>query len=81
MERHRIFRDWLRREGEEGAARDRELYAEVKREAARVAAEKGEVVMEYNRRKEWVVREILGRAFEMEGVLGGEGGGGGDEGD
>jgi GrpB-like predicted nucleotidyltransferase (UPF0157 family) len=59
VERHRIFRDWLRNHED-----DRLLYANTKRECAAVSREKGEVVMEYNLRKENVIRQILARAFK-----------------
>ena len=59
VERHRIFRDWLC--DNEG---DRELYAKTKAECAAASREKGESGMEYNARKEAVIKEILGRAFK-----------------
>jgi GrpB-like predicted nucleotidyltransferase (UPF0157 family) len=59
VERHRIFRDWLRNHED-----DRELYASTKRECAAVSRAKGEVVMEYNLRKEDVIRQVLARAFK-----------------
>lgn len=62
--RHVIFTEWLRRN-----QADRELYAETKREAAELSFEKGETVMEYNKRKEEVIREILVRAFKDLGYL------------
>ncbi len=61
--KHRIFRDWLR-----GNPDDRELYARTKREAAAAANAAGEHVMEYNARKERVVREIYDRAFLATGL-------------
>ena len=64
VERHRIFRDWLRANGE-----DRELYARVKKECAALSREKGEVLTDYNLRKEGVIREILMRAFTELGYL------------
>ncbi|KAL9110471.1 MAG: hypothetical protein Q9227_005015 [Pyrenula ochraceoflavens] len=64
VERHRIFRDWLREHVD-----DRELYAGIKKECAALSREKGEVVMEYNLRKEWVIKEILLRAFRELGYL------------
>ncbi|RSL60630.1 hypothetical protein CEP54_006699 [Fusarium duplospermum] len=57
--RHKIFTDWLRRN-----EADRVLYERTKREAAAVSVEKGEDVMQYNKRKEDVIREILQRAFK-----------------
>jgi GrpB-like predicted nucleotidyltransferase (UPF0157 family) len=62
--KHRIFRDWLR-----GNAGDRELYAAAKRRAADEANAAGEHVMQYNARKEQVVREIYHRAFVATGLL------------
>ncbi|KAL2839961.1 GrpB protein-domain-containing protein [Aspergillus pseudoustus] len=64
--RHRLFRDWLRDPKNEA---DRELYAGVKRQAARASREAGETMMEYNDRKEPVIREILKRVFEAHGLL------------
>jgi GrpB-like predicted nucleotidyltransferase (UPF0157 family) len=62
--RHVIFKEWLlKAEGE------REVYARVKREAARDARREGEDVMGYNLRKEGVVREIYERAFRDLGYL------------
>ncbi|WP_203580009.1 GrpB family protein [Microbacterium hibisci] len=61
--RHRIFRDHLRRDRAE-----RELYAAIKREAAAVANAHGETVMQYNARKQAVIREIYGRAFAAAGL-------------
>lgn len=77
VERHVIFRNYLRSEGEEGR-RDREIYRRAKREAAEwVRGEQGEGegkrgVAEYNLRKEEVVRGILRRAFASVGLLDGE---------
>ncbi|KAL2866536.1 GrpB family protein [Aspergillus lucknowensis] len=64
--RHRLFRDWLRDPKNE---RDRELYADVKRQAAKASREAGETVMDYNDRKEPVIREILKRVYEAHGLL------------
>ncbi|KAA1418766.1 GrpB family protein [Nocardioides humilatus] len=64
--KHRIFRDWLR-----GNSADRELYAATKREAAAAATASGEDMMQYNARKEQVVREIYQRAFIAMGLLDG----------
>ncbi|KAJ0424405.1 GrpB protein-domain-containing protein [Aspergillus carlsbadensis] len=66
--RHRLFRDWLRDPKNEG---DKELYAEVKRQAAKASREADETVMEYNDRKEPVIREILKRVYKAHGLLGG----------
>lgn len=62
--RHRIFRDWLR-----GNPGDRDRYAGAKRRAAAEANAGGEHVMQYNARKEQVVREIYHRAFVATGLL------------
>ncbi|PHH87651.1 hypothetical protein CDD83_8585 [Cordyceps sp. RAO-2017] len=64
VERHRIFRDWLRREPAERA-----LYARAKREASEAAARADESVMDYNLRKERTIRDILHRAFRDLGYL------------
>ncbi|GAB7344984.1 hypothetical protein MBLNU457_3409t1 [Dothideomycetes sp. NU457] len=63
-ERHRIFRDWLREQKD-----DRDLYATIKRECALASLEKGENMMDYTRRKESVIREILNRAYIKLGYL------------
>jgi GrpB-like predicted nucleotidyltransferase (UPF0157 family) len=62
--KHRLFRDWLR-----GNPDERALYATAKREAASAANEAGEHAMQYNARKERVVREIYHRAFLASGLL------------
>jgi GrpB-like predicted nucleotidyltransferase (UPF0157 family) len=62
--RHRIFRDWLR-----GNPRERDRYAAAKRQAASEANEAGEHVMQYNARKQQVIREIYRRAFAAAGLL------------
>ncbi|RYY49336.1 MAG: GrpB family protein [Actinomycetales bacterium] len=62
-ERMLMFRDWLRNHPD-----DRELYAEAKRAAAAAAAEAGEHVMQYNARKQTVVREIYARIFAAAGL-------------
>jgi GrpB-like predicted nucleotidyltransferase (UPF0157 family) len=61
--RHRIFRDWLR-----GNPDDRDRYAAIKRQAAADATASGEHVMQYNARKEQVLREIYRRAFAAAGL-------------
>jgi len=61
--RHRIFSDWLRSHDD-----DRHEYARVKRQSARATREKNETVMEYNQRKEPIIREILHRAFQARGL-------------
>jgi GrpB-like predicted nucleotidyltransferase (UPF0157 family) len=63
--RHRIFRDWLR-----GNPAERDRYAATKRQAASEANAAGEHVMQYNARKEQVIREIYQRAFVAAGLLG-----------
>jgi GrpB-like predicted nucleotidyltransferase (UPF0157 family) len=62
--RHRIFRDWLR-----GNAGDRDSYADIKRQAASEANAQGEHVMQYNARKQQLIREIYMRAFAAAGLL------------
>jgi GrpB-like predicted nucleotidyltransferase (UPF0157 family) len=62
--RHLIFRDWLR----ENTA-DRELYAATKRQSAADSNAAGEHVMQYNARKQQVVRDIYRRAFIAAGLL------------
>lgn len=61
--RHRIFRDWLRSNPTE-----RDLYATSKREAAAAATVNGEHSMQYNARKQRMVREIYQRAFVAAGL-------------
>jgi GrpB-like predicted nucleotidyltransferase (UPF0157 family) len=62
--KHRIFRDWLR-----GNPGERDLYAAAKRKAAAEANAAGEHVMQYNARKQQVIREIYHRAFVAAGLL------------
>lgn len=62
--KHRIFRDWLR-----GNAAEREVYARAKREASSASTAAGEHGMQYNARKEQVVRAIYLRAFAAAGLL------------
>lgn len=57
--RHRLFRDWLRDHPE-----DREAYAGAKREAIPGA----EAVMDYNLRKQPVIRDIYAKAFKAAGL-------------
>ncbi|MFC9441988.1 MULTISPECIES: GrpB family protein [Brevibacterium] len=61
--RHRIFRDHLTRD-----AADRQLYAEAKRGAAAEANAAGETMMDYNARKQAVIRDIYARAFAAAGL-------------
>lgn len=63
-ERMVIFRDWLRSHDD-----DRDLYAAAKRAASADAAAAGEHVMQYNARKQAVVRQIYDRAFRAAGLL------------
>ncbi|RDI65528.1 GrpB family protein [Nocardia pseudobrasiliensis] len=58
--RHRMFRDWLREHPE-----DRALYERAKREAV----PGGGGVMDYNIRKQRVIREIYDRLFRAAGML------------
>jgi GrpB-like predicted nucleotidyltransferase (UPF0157 family) len=58
--RHRMFRDWLRTHPDDLA-----LYAEAKRDAI----PGGGTVMDYNRRKEAIIREIYDRLFRAAGLL------------
>jgi GrpB-like predicted nucleotidyltransferase (UPF0157 family) len=62
--KHRIFRDWLR-----GNPAERDRYAAAKRQAAAEANARGEHDMQYNARKEEVIREIYHRAFVAAGLL------------
>jgi GrpB-like predicted nucleotidyltransferase (UPF0157 family) len=62
--RHRIFRDWLR-----GNQDERDRYAAAKLDAAAESNAAGEHVMQYNARKEQVVREIYRRAFLAAGLV------------
>src|SRR6516164_1143115 len=62
--KHRIFRDWLR-----GNPGDRDFYAATKRQAAADANAAAEHVMQYNARKQQVIREIYYRAFTAAGLL------------
>jgi GrpB-like predicted nucleotidyltransferase (UPF0157 family) len=62
--KHRIFRDWLR-----GNPDERDRYAAVKCQAASEANAAGEDVMQYNARKQLVIREIDHRAFLAAGLL------------
>jgi GrpB-like predicted nucleotidyltransferase (UPF0157 family) len=62
--RHRIMRDWLR-----GNQDERDRYAAAKWQAASAANAAGEHVMQYNARKQKVVREIYHRAFVAAGLI------------
>ena len=61
--RHLIFRNWLR-----SNADDRALYTAVKRAAAS-SHQKLDLIMDYNARKQTVIREIYERAFHAAGLL------------
>jgi len=63
--RHVIFRDWLRAHEDERA-----LYRDAKRAAAAESNARGEHVMQYNARKQALIREIYGRAFRAAGLIG-----------
>jgi len=58
--RHRMFRDWLRLH-----PADRDRYAHAKREAAGGVMQ----VMDYNKRKEAVLRQIYQRMFRAAGFI------------
>jgi GrpB-like predicted nucleotidyltransferase (UPF0157 family) len=62
--KHKIFRDWLR-----GNRAEVDLYARVKREAAAASTAAGEHSMQYNARKQHVIREIYDRAFRATGLI------------
>jgi GrpB-like predicted nucleotidyltransferase (UPF0157 family) len=62
--KHRIFRDWLR-----GNPGERDRYVAAKRKAAAEANARGEHDMQYNARKQQVIREIYHRAFVAAGLL------------
>ncbi|UPK92146.1 hypothetical protein LCI18_003081 [Fusarium solani-melongenae] len=62
--RHRIMKEWLTTHEDE-----RELYARAKMEAMEKSNLLGETVMQYNFRKQQVIREILERAFRAQGFL------------
>lgn len=62
--RHLIFRDWLSEHPD-----DKDKYAMVKREVSIEAEARGETGNQYGRRKEWVILEIMDRAFKANGLL------------
>jgi GrpB-like predicted nucleotidyltransferase (UPF0157 family) len=62
--RHVLFRDWLRDHPD-----DRRRYADAKRVAAEATNADGETVIQYNLRKEPVVRDILDCIFRAHGML------------
>lgn len=58
--RHRMFRDWLREHPD-----DRRLYEQAKRDAV----PGGGTVMDYNARKQEVIRAVYDRIFRAAGLL------------
>ena len=62
--RHLMFRDWLRAHPD-----DAEVYVEAKTAAAAAATAGGEHVMDYNLRKEAVIRDIYARIFAAHGLV------------
>ncbi|KAL7792070.1 grpb/dephospho-CoA kinase [Trichoderma ceciliae] len=62
--RHKIFRDWLRK-----TPADKELYVQVKREAAEASRKGNESMDDYSIRKNEVVQGILARAFRALGYI------------
>lgn len=62
--RHKIFRDWLRK-----TPADKELYVQVKRQAAEASRKGKESMDDYSIRKNEVVRGILDRAFRELGYI------------
>ncbi|HEX5729333.1 GrpB family protein [Microbacterium sp.] len=62
--RHVLFRDWLRRHPD-----DRDRYRDAKLQASDAANIAGEHAMQYNARKQPVIREIYARAFRAAGFL------------
>ena len=60
VERHRALRDWLGTHPD-----DRARYEEAKKASAAASTAAGEHVMDYNRRKEPVLLEILDRALRQ----------------
>ena len=62
--RHVLFRDWLRAHPD-----DLEAYRNAKLRAAHAANEAGEHVMDYNARKQPVIRAIYDRAFRAAGLM------------
>jgi GrpB-like predicted nucleotidyltransferase (UPF0157 family) len=63
--RHRMFRDWLRDHPDDLA-----LYRDTKVEAAAAASAAGDDVMDYNQRKEPMIRDIYDRMFLSLGLRG-----------
>lgn len=63
--RHPMFRDWLRDHPDDLA-----LYRDTKVEAAAAASAAGDDVMDYNQRKEPIIRDIYDRMFLSHGLRG-----------
>jgi GrpB-like predicted nucleotidyltransferase (UPF0157 family) len=63
--RNTLFRDWLREHPDDLAR-----YRDAKLGAAAASSAAGEHVMEYNKRKEPVIRDIHDRLFRAHGLLG-----------
>lgn len=61
--RHRMFRDRLSTHPDDLA-----LYRDVELEAAEATTRAGERVMDYNQRKQPVIREIYSRMFRAHGL-------------
>jgi GrpB-like predicted nucleotidyltransferase (UPF0157 family) len=66
VSRHRIFREWLMDPEHQD---DFQKYADIKREASRASQAADETVIQYNLRKQPVIREILDRAFKAHGLM------------
>jgi GrpB-like predicted nucleotidyltransferase (UPF0157 family) len=66
--RHAMFRDWLRAHPDDAAR-----YEAAKRAAAAETTAAGELVMDYNQRKQPIIREIYARMFAAHGLLGSAG--------
>ncbi|MBO3732625.1 GrpB family protein [Glycomyces niveus] len=64
VERQRMFRQWLIDHPEDLAT-----YQDAKMAAASAANEAGEIVTEYNRRKQPVILEIYDRMFRSRGLI------------
>ena len=62
--RHRLFRDWLREHPDDLAR-----YRDAKLAAATDSTAAGEHMMDYNQRKQPVIREIYDRIFRANGLL------------
>jgi GrpB-like predicted nucleotidyltransferase (UPF0157 family) len=62
VERHRLFREWLVAHPD-----DKELYANAKKAAMAISSANEETIVQYNSRKEGVIKQILGRVFKAQG--------------